>query len=223
MVRFSSRRRSRSRRRSSRSALATRPRMMSKSLAFKRMNQVSTRTLFFKTNGIIVSSADGNRTSEFKWDMLHNVQQFVNQADLYDQYKLLGFTVRLFPANTWNDTTGNPTPGNFSFNRGDCLVYSDQRFDPTAQVPVFINQVINTASAKIYSPYKRITRSLWRPKGKPRWGSMKEYSSVNGDDWHAVITQLINNQSPILPPVLPKQTWYYTVQFKVVFRGRIQD
>ena len=218
-VRFSSRRKSYRRRPR---VLATRPRMMSKSLAFKRLNQVSTRTMYFKTNGLIASTETGNKTSEFRWDLLYTISQFNDFNNIYDQYKILGYKVKMFPANVGTESTGNPNVGVLAFNRGDSLIYSDTRFDPTAVVPTAINQVINTASAKMLNSRRPISRSLWRPKGKPRWGSMKEIAT-SGDDWHSTITHIANNQTIIAPPVLPKAVWYYTIQFKVCFRGRIQD
>lgn len=203
--------------------LATRPQMMSQSLAFKRKNQVSSRVMWFKQNGTIAADASGNRTLEFRWDLLQSIPQFLLFVDIYDQYKLLGYKLTLHPANIGTDPTAGQAGGpTLYFNRGNHIVWSDQRFDPASIVPTLIAQIINTASAKMINPRKTFSRSLWRPRGKPRWGSMKNIGTA-GDDWHSTINLIINNSSVVTPPATVPVLYFYTIQWKVAFRGRIQD
>lgn len=222
-VRFASRSRRRSRRRSHSRVLATRPRMMPRSLAFKRFNQVSTRVFWFKQNGTIAAPPTGNSYTEFRWSLINTQAQFLLFREIFDQYKLLGFKVTLHPANVGTEPTANPTPATaLPFNRGNHLIWSDQRFDPNAQNPVFIANVINTASARMINPRRTQRRAIWRPHGKPAWGSMKDIANT-GDNWRATINLLINNSTLVVPPLQPPVLYFYTIQWKVVFRGRCQD
>lgn len=200
--------------------LATRPRMMPKGLAFKRMNQVSTKVFWFKYNGqIAIPPIVETRFLPFLTqdlvDPAVNVQQFQSVFNLYDQYKVLGMKVNLFPSNVGTE------PGSLitaATNRGDTIIWSDQRVDPTVPAPLFISEVIQNASARMIDSRRKYSRSLYRPKGKPSWGSTIDYNSADPspDLWNGSINVLINNASS------NRTLWYYTVTFKVVVRGRRQ-
>jgi len=81
-----------------RRGLATNPQMMTRSLAFKRLNQVSTKVFYFKMNNQISLHPDGNYQTVFDFNLLYTIPRFLSYCDLYDQYKVLGYTVRLFQA-----------------------------------------------------------------------------------------------------------------------------
>lgn len=134
---------------------------------------------------------------------------------LYDQYKILGFTVRLFPANVGTEP-GTGVVGPPVFNRGDQCWWTDQRFDSTALQPLFISEVINNASTRMMNPRRFQRRSIWRATGNPEWGSCIDYTT-DPDDWDGSIEFLGNNATPDYP------LYYYTIQWKVIVRGRRQN
>lgn len=205
-------------------AIATVPRMMSRSYRWKRMNQVDTRTAWFKVNGTIGINANTSQYYEFRTSFLAstNPNGWAQYTTLYDQYKILGFTYRLFPSNVGTEATSQVGQPSIHFNRGDHCLWIDQRFDPNVVQPTQIGEVINTASARLINPRRPYKMSIWRPRGKPQWGSTRDILQ-NGDPWTGSINHLINGATPQLPPLLPKACYFYTLQFKVIFRGRQDD
>mgnify|MGYP000101533070 CR=1 FL=1 len=211
--------------------LATRPRMMSYALARKRYNQVSTKTFWFKTNGTINVDNQAFKFIEWRVNALLptvNPQGWAEATAMFDQYKVLGMTYRLFPANVGTEPTGVDQTGPFQspqpVNRGNHCLWIDQRFDGAVQQPTSISNVINTASARLINPRRPYKISIWRPTGKPKWGSTRAIATVP-DDWTGVINHIIEGATT-LPPGNPQPTipiWYYTLQWKVVFRGRQDD
>lgn len=204
--------------------LATRPRMMPRTLALKRYQQVGTRVFWFKQNGNLSTNLIGD--INYSWrtrDMMvqpapYGIQDCFN---LYDQYKILALKVKFFPAFVGAEPDATLFPGG-GLQRGDTVVWSDQRFDPGAQLNVLISQVINNASAKMINSRRPYSRTIYRSRGNPHWGSCQDYQAVP-DPWSAAVEILGNNYRPSATPTTPGQVfWYYTVQWKVLFRGRRQ-
>jgi len=216
--------------------LAARPRMMPRALARKRYNQVSTKTFWFKANGTINVDNNAFKFIEYRTTALLpqlNPQGWAEATAMFDQYKVMGMTYRLFPANVGTESTGRDptlggtTPSNLiplPINRGNHCLWLDQRFDGSVQQPTSIGDVINTASARLINPRRPYRISIWRPTGKPKWGSTRSLTT-NPDDWTGVINHIVEGATP-LPPATPQPQipiYYYTLQWKVVFRGRQDD
>ena len=206
--------------------LATRPRMMGRNTAISRKHGIDTKTFWFKENGILTTAPSPNW---YRTWITHDITgvgapaSFNALARLYDQYKVLGMKVRLIPANPQVDL--NPTTGAllgiFALRRGNIAMWSDQRYDPTMPIPNLIGEVIGNNNTRIINPARRTSQSVYRPKGKYSWGSTKQAATA-GDPWQAEINMLVNDASPT-PTTGPVQMYYYTRQWKVIFRGRVDD
>lgn len=211
--------------------LATIPRMMPRALAHKRYNQVSTKVFWFKANGTVNVDNNAFKFIEYRTTSLLptlNPQGWTEATSMFDQYKVLGMTYKLFPANVGTESTGVDQTGPFTspqpVNRGNHCLWLDQRFDGNVQSPTSISNVINTASARLINPRRPYKLSIWRPTGKPKWGSTRAIAT-NPDDWTGVINHIVEG-STVLPPANPQPTipiYYYTLQWKVIFRGRQDD
>jgi len=202
--------------------LATVPRMMSRTLAQKRHYQVSTKTFWFKNNTEIAVGANGFKFTSFTTGLVNINPQFGLTANLFDQYKVLGLKIKLFPANVGIEPDAALFANN-AFLRGNHIMWSDQRFDPGIQSPTQISDVINTASANMFNPRRPYSRAIYRPKGKVSWGSTRDISN-NPDPWRAAIFHIAADTTPVpAPPATPPLLFFVTLQFKVVFRGRSQD
>ena len=217
------RRRPRARRPAHR-ALATVPRMMPRSYAFKRHNQVATKVFWLKLNGLTNTDAQGANLAIFRTRGI-NAQPVPAGKDaiftLYDQFKVLAMRIRWFPANVGTEPgSGVAGPLQVYMARGDQVVWSDQRVDASQQVPQFISEVINNASARMINPRRPYTRIIYRPKGVPAWGSCID-PITSPDQWNGAIYQLINNSTPAATSGRP--LWYYTLTYKIVVRGRRQN
>lgn len=203
-------------------ALATVPRMMPRSYAFRRHNQVATKVFWFKINGQINSDIAGNNTAIFRTRGLADGNVVPQGRDeiftLYDQFKVLAMRIRWFPADVGTEP-GQVINQTVLF-RGDQVVWSDQRVDPGLQVPLTIDQVINNASARMINPRRPYTRVIYRPRGVPTWGSCVN-PNAQPDSWSGAIYQIINNSTPSNESGRP--LWYYTLTWKVVVRGRRQN
>lgn len=205
--------------------LATIPRMMPRGLRAKRMQQVDTRVAWFKTNGTIAINNQPNQYYEFRNQTLYNTNPngWLEYTRLYDQYKILGFTYKLFPSNVGTEPTsqGGTGQGTVHFNRGNHCLWIDQRFDPNVTQPSQISEIINTASARLINPRRPYKMSIWRPKGKYVWGSTRDIIN-SGDNWTGSIQHLINGATQQVGPIL-KDVYFFTIQWKVIFRGRQDD
>lgn len=211
--------------------LATRPRLMSRTEATKRYHQVSTRVFWFKTNRTFRLNS-----ASYQFDPLDvqridsvNPKGWTEAKALYDQYKVLGMTLKLFPANVGTEPTigdsfsvpiGQPQ---WAINRGNHVMYIDQRKEPLGTNPTSISDIINRGSARMINPRRPWTTSIWRPKGKPLWGSTKDITQVP-DSWNGMICHFCEGGTPIPNSSTGQpQTWvvfYYTLTWKVIFRGR---
>ena len=202
--------------------LATKPQLMSRTYAFKRKNQVSTKVFWFKINGQTDVDVAGNNLSIFRTRGFYQgpvlPQGQTAIFELYDQFKVLGMRVRWFPADVGIEP-GQVINQAVLF-RGDQIVWSDQREDPAQQVPQTISEVINNASARMINPRRPYTRVIYRPTGTTTWGSCVN-PNAQPDSWSGAIYQLINNATPSATSGRP--LWYYTLTWKVVVRGRRQN
>lgn len=207
--------------------LATRPRMMGKGNASKRYHGVDTRVFWFKQNGVI-ESLPAQQTPQFRQFQTGLLAtsppvSFNHCRGLFDQYKILGMKLRLFPANVGKesmDLTSQLSVNNFV--RGNHCLWIDQRWDPNSISPTTIAEVISTASARLINPRRPYSVSLWRPKGKPNWGSCKDIVQ-SPDLWNGVINYLLTDCTVTVPNGPPQVFYYYTLQWKVIFRGRCED
>lgn len=214
----------RRKRRYAHNPMATATRMMPRSYAFKRHNQVATKVFWFKLAGITNVDAQGSNLAIFRTRGIN--QQPVPSGKpevfaLYDQFKILAMRVRWFPANVGTEPgSGVAGPLQPYMARGNQVVWSDQRVDATLQVPQFITEVINNASSRMINPRRPYTRIIYRPKGVPAWGSCVD-PVATPDQWNGAIYQLINDATPASTSGRP--VWYYTLTYKVVVRGRRQN
>lgn len=209
-------------RRRPRYGLATRPRMMGRSQFKRRQYGTDTKVFWFKENGIThtPSAAPGVTGFYQPWrtfdlSQVGSPSAFQTLARLYDQYKLLAMKVRIFPA--------NPSVDDFlPLRRGNIVVWTDQRYDSTVPVPTLISEVIGNNNARITNPLRRYAVAIYRPKGKPIWGSTKQMATL-GDPWSGEINLLCNDctVTPVGTP--PSQLYYWTRQYKVIFRARVDD
>lgn len=206
--------------------LATRPRMMPRTLALKRSQQVDTRVFWFKQNATITNSPNAFQYYEFRTTKLaaEPPPSFTALRTMYDQYKILGFKIRYFPANVGIEphATRPGQTGDLTLMRGNHCLWVDQRYDPNVQLPTSIGEVINTASARLINPRRPYAISIWRPKGKYVWGSCKDINS-NPDPWNGTINHIVEDATISVPPAGPLTIYFYTIQWKVIFRGRCSD
>ena len=216
----------------------TKATFMPKQLMLKRYGQVSTKTFYFKTAGTINSLPNGVTT--FGWNTqsppinpgdpnrMPNVSDAYTFAECYNEYKVLAIKVRLFAANVGTETgtlPGNPAQGAIpiaaGYNRGNTVMYLDQEIRPNEQVPTNIVDVMTLGSAKmIPSRIHKYTKVLYRKKGLPEWGCCDRNVPVSDrapDPWHAGIF-LLGNNARLGTGIAP--LWFYTVTYKIIFRGR---
>lgn len=204
-------------------ALGTAPVMMNRLVAFKRQNQVFNRVFWFKFNGTIGSDLGGNVYQSFNTRAVNLAGTIPPGFDalkqLYDQYKILAIRLKLFPANVGiePDTTLFAQGG---LIRGDTAIWSDQRFDFAQQGPTQISQVINVASCKMINSRRPYSRTLYRAKGYPGWANTQGPGTA--DSWNGSIEMIVNNATPQQAGGASPLLWYYTLQYKVMVRGRTQ-
>lgn len=214
--------RNRRRRHRRNNQLATRPRMMTRYNRNLRWNNVSSKIFYLRDSGTIFSDFDGRAKEVWSVrDLPAATQQFLSCAQLYDQYKVLGMTVRLFPANVGIEPHDELITTDFTLFRGNAAVWSDQRPGDAVQIPNNINDVINYGSCRIIQPRRYYKRTIYRAKGFPDWGGIE--ANQDADQWRGTITLLQTNATPDpggggAAPTL----WYWSRTFKVVFRGRRQ-
>lgn len=201
---------------------ATRPRMMPRTLAVKRFNQVSTKVFWFKDNNVLNTGIGGiGRGVWNTQDIVTNSpQQFLDLCKIYDEYKVLAIYVKLFPANvgTESDTALFGTNG---LIRGDHIVWSDNKADVIPTTISSISEKINTASCRMINPRRPYSRKLFRPTGNPDWGGTSSITQTP-DQWVGTINWFSQNTTDATPPLNPIPLYYWTRMYKVVFRGRIQ-
>lgn len=204
--------------------LATRPKMMTRTNRIKRSLGVDTRVFFFQDNG------------QFTWPEFtdppayHQTQQWSSQridvvaphgwrslAAMYDEYKVLGFTLKMYAVNLFN------VPG-VDRVRGNHITWLDQRVEDTMyQLPTEVGEVITNASSRMRNSRRVWTQSLWRPKGVPGWGQLRDITG-HPDPWHGEIYLLAANCTMLAQGDQTNQPMYYwTVETKVIFRGRRND
>ena len=213
------------------------PKFMPGALASKKYNATDTKTFYFKINGKALSSqGTGGYFSAFKSQELYSNPtlhpQFSRFRACYDEYKCLGMRLRMFPCAVGLEprytTTGLPS----TLNRGNLIVWNDQHFDRNTVVPTSIDEVINDSSARMLNARSSFTRTISRPAGVPGWGknntlptppvppaTLPTYPSA--DPWNGCINVLVVDSTP--SPVTPNpavKLYYWTLTYKVIFRGR---
>jgi len=204
--------------------LATRSRFIPRGLAAKRFQQVSTKTFYFKDNGTLVANVA--RKTRFDWlvqDLtgLTPPAQFASLKLLYEEYKVIAMEVRIFPAGVGTEANTAPVGGPGPFRRGDTVLWQDQAEplkDPTAD----ISDLINIASCRMIDSRRKYKRTLYRPKGHPRWGTIDPAVALP-DDWTGAISILSADTSAPAAPPAELRLWYWTRCYKVVVRGRVQN
>ena len=215
------RRRPAIRRRKRVAGLATLPRMMTSTNRIKRHNQVSTKVFWYKraateqSSGTAPTLTNTFSTYEPHGDILTSAfPQHDLVKQLYDEFKVLAYKVRWFPANVGIEPDATLFGAGQGLIRGDQIVWSDQNSTPT--IPTSIATHINQASCKMINPRRPYSRTLYRPKGHPVWSTI--VTPPTGQDiWTPSINHFSTSQSPA------QTHWYVTVQIKVLYRGRIQS
>lgn len=197
------------------------PRMMPRSLARKRFNQVSTKVFYFKDNGTINNTIGGTYQGFWSPQQLvtSSPEGFDAACGLYDEFKCLAMYVKIFPANVGIESD-TALFANQGFLRGDAIVWSDQKADPTAQTISNISQRINQASCRMINPRRPYSRRIFRATGNPLWGGTA-VPSTSPDQWIGTINMFGQNTTSVNPPGAARPLWYWTRQYKVIFRGRI--
>lgn len=208
---------------------------MPRGVASKRYNATDSKVFYFKNNGIAESSLQtGGYYTSFRSQELYSNgnlhPQFNKFRACYDNYKVLAMRVKFFPCAVGLEprltTTGMPS----ILNRGNLIVWNDQQYDPGVQQPTEISDVINDASARMLNARMSFTRTILRPKGYPGWGKNNSTPPVpmpvpavypEADPWNGCINILIDGSTPSPAPPNPAvQLYYWTITYKVIFRGR---
>lgn len=212
-----------SRRPRTRKVTAAYPRMMSRHRAKKRFQQVDVRPYWFKYNTELIARGTGHNV--FQADpILYNIVSFRTVAILYDEYKVQGFTLRLFPANIGIEGH-DPVGVDRAFRRGNHVLWNDQDTPGAVPVVAAISDIINTASARLINPRSVQRRSIWRPYGHSGWTSTDDGGSgtvIDTDPWTGSIQHFYQDASATAEPN-DIALWFISIQFKVLFRGRRQD
>lgn len=215
------RRRSRSRRRSRRKLTAGGPRIMGRALRRKRINQVDVRPFWFKYNSTIDWIKEGNTLFTID-SVLYNIQQFRQVLPLYDEYKVMGYIVRLFPSGVGTESMDPQGPAR-ALVRGDHILMSDQNW-PTGGAITSISSVINQGSCRMINARRPQRRTIFRPYGLPQWTSTETDPGglvIDADPWSPAIQLYHENGTDL--PAGQRIMWWYTIEYKVLFRGRSQN
>lgn len=198
-------------------------------LAMKRAQQISTKVFYFKGAGKIAGNPQANIQEDFLtvfWQtqptamVVPNIPgDFDQVSDAYQEYKVLAIRLTLYAANVGTGSAVIQAAPNQVLQRGITCIYKDQEvIDPTLQPPPSsVTDVINYGSAKVIpSRVDKWTTTIYRPKGNPEWGNCDRNTPPAqrfADSWRGGIYMLANGCSNQL-------LWFYTTEYKVVFRGR---
>jgi len=208
---------------------------MTKTLATKRYNQVSTKLYYFKGNGVIAADNAGNGVAGWTtrtrivppppatpYFMPGIPADFYRVSRGFAQYKVLAIKLVLHPANvgTESDMPGiNTSP----WQRGNCITWIEQQLYTGQQIASNISDVMNLGSAKMFIPRQKHSRTVYRPKGLPAWGTCDADVPDNQwvlDPWWGGIFWMINRSTPNTLGQNALPLFYYQTTLKVVFRGR---
>ena len=209
--------------------LGTKPQLMNSLQAAKRYHGVSTKVFYFKNNSEVFLNDQPYQYFEVRTNYLYsaNPNGWAQCCEMFDQFKILGIVYELYPASVGieplGETTNIQTP--LYLNRGNHCLWIDQRFDGVSPVPTSINNIICTGSARLINARRPYRLSMWRPQGKPNWGSCKAFADPTSpvpDPWTGVINHLIEGGS-VQPQGVSKTIYYRMITFKVMFRGRQDD
>lgn len=209
------------------SGYGTKPYFMSKQLKKQRWNQTSVRCMYFKTAYEVKLEALGTGFYPFTTQDLKLNAQFAQMLPLYDQYKCVAIMVKWYPSNVGIESHDSFLNTDLTLLRGNHCVWSDQRIEGSGgqqeQGPTAINQIINTASAKLINARQPYSRTLYRPTGKSPWGSTQEIGTTP-DPWRGAIYHYYQDATSYEQADLPVVNLFFvTVTWKCLFRGRQQN
>lgn len=196
-----------------------------RSLALKKSQQISTKVFYFKGAGKIAANPAGTIVEDFltvDWQttptamVVPNIPgDFDQVSDAYQEYKCLAIRLTLYAANVG---TGSATTQPL-LQRGITCIYKDQEvIDPALQPPqTGVVDVINLGSAKVIpSRCEKWKTTIYRASGNTEWGNCDRNTPPAqrfADSWRGGIYVLANGCSNNL-------LWFYTTEYKVIFRGR---
>lgn len=193
---------------------------MSRGLARKRHNASDTKMFYFKTNATATTNLSGQYFKSHGARALTqdpgDWPQFTLLKSIYDQFKCIAIKVRYFPANVGIEPYASTIPIVNPTYRGNTIVWNDQRADSLLP-PVTIGAIINNASARIMNSRRSFSRSIYRSGGFDTWGNIQ--SVATQDSWNGSINIFIDDATPATVLEAPN-LWYWTAQYKVIFRGR---
>lgn len=208
----------------------TKPKFMPRQLAKERYGNVSTKTFYFKTAGSVNSAPNGN--TRISWTTQYDLATSATFPDVadsirvsaaYTEYKVLAVKLRLFAANVGTEPGQqvNAAPDVEGFNRGNSCIFIDQDTVYNEQYPTDIIDVMTRGSARmIPSRAQKWTLTMYRKKGLPGWGTCDQNiapADRTVDPWGGAIV-LIGNNARTGQGIRP--LWFFTVTYKIIFRGR---
>lgn len=223
------------RKRPRRKPYGTKASFVPRGLAIKRYNQVSTKVFYFKQSGRLNSDSNGIVNQSWSTQVEvppapPGIPAYFKMPDIsdntlieqaYTEYKVLALKVRIFPASVGTEPLGGQPAQTLPFIplfRGNTVMYVDNKVTANTQSPDDIEDVINLGSAKMINSRRPYTRTLYRPKGYPKWGNCDNNLPVqtrDPDPWWGSCILLANQATPSSPTL-----WFWTATYKVIYRGR---
>lgn len=202
---------------------------MSKGLRWKKYNGIESKTFYFNISGRIVTNIGNTYQQNFRvndFTLLPPPIGATAAFSLYDSYKILGMSIRCYPANVGVEPD-TVLFGDSAFLRGNAIVWSDN-FNATDAVPVTntIGERINYGSCRMLNPRRAFRRYLRRPAGNTEWRSTGTAANPpEQDQWKGYVCLFGegNTSSSIGPPIVDRPLWFFKVTYKVILRGRSQD
>lgn len=203
------------------------PRMYTRTQAAKRRQNISTKVFYIKDNGEIRSDITGAVERIWSAEDIYtstpaNLPQWPLITPLFEQYKVLAMTIKLFPANVGIEPHDAAIGQDFTLFRGNHIVWTDVRPGAASPFPIQIKEIINQGSARMIHPRRGYSRTIYRATGFSPWGSLE--LPTEADSWKGTINLLVNHASvwnPISQSDAPL-LYYWTRTYKVLLRGRRQ-
>lgn len=205
--------------------LTRRPRM---TRTLRIHNNLTRDCRWFKFTQNIPSNTNGNFFNNWAPPDVTACLDFARWAQNWEEFKVLQFSVKLFPAAVGSESlqeannAAQPFPGNqATFKRGNTISWVDQG----APDPQFnsIEDLICRPSARLFNPRRYHKRYVFRPKGNPDWGQLDTDGTVSlPDQWNDSRIK-VYGQGFTPSTSAGTQVWYYVmISYKVLFRGRQQ-
>lgn len=178
---------------------------------------------WFKGAGTIQSNPLGDFRHITSPGGISTVLDFSKWGSCWEEFKVLKVILTLLPVSVGSESLlqtapGQPSPLAPLFKRGNVIIYLDQGKPDTASND-FV-KLITKPSARLVPARRTQKRWIDRPKGHPAWGNFDPNGSINDDDsWQDSYIHVIGQGfTPLI------QSWYYyTVAYKVLFRGRARQ